>query len=95
MTKTKFTPEQKIQIVLESIKPGISTAEMCRKYNLHPRTLQAWRQKFMDAGKASLNHGKNDQYKILKKENDDLKRIISDLTIANDALKKISEASRD
>ena len=28
MTKTKFTPEQKIQTVLESIKTNISTAEL-------------------------------------------------------------------
>ena len=40
MTKTKFTPDQKIQIVLESIKTGIGTAELCRKHNVHPQTFQ-------------------------------------------------------
>ena len=44
MTKTKFTPEQKIQIVLESIKTNIGMAELCRKHNVHPTTFQAWRQ---------------------------------------------------
>lgn len=96
MTKTKFTPDQKIQIVLESIKTGMGTAELCRKYNVHPQTFQAWRQKFMDAGKAGLGrYGKSDPVRVIKKENDDLKRIIGDLTIANDALKKTLEADRD
>lgn len=96
MTKTKFTPDQKIQIVLESIKTGIGTAELCRKHNVHPQTFQAWRQKFMDAGKAGLgSYGRSDPVKAIKKENGDLKRIIGELTIANDALKKTLEAGRD
>lgn len=96
MTKTKFTPDQKIQIVLESIKTNIGTAELCRRHNVHPQTLQAWRQKFMDAGKAGLSrYGKSDPVKAIKRENGDLKRIIGELTIANDALKKTLEADRD
>ena len=96
MTKTKFTPEQKIQIVLESIKTNISTAELCRKHNVHPTTFQTWRQQFLDAGKARLtHHGNADSTKASKKEIDNLKRIIGELTIANDVLKKTLEESRD
>ena len=54
MTKTKFTTEQKIQIVLESIKTSISIAELCRKHNVHPPTFQTWQQKFMEADKAEI-----------------------------------------
>ena len=36
MVKSKFTPEQKIQIVLESIRTSISTAEPYRRHNVHP-----------------------------------------------------------
>ena len=96
MTKTKFSPDQKIQILLESIKTAISTAELCRKHNVNPQTFQTWRQKFMDAGKAGLSHhGKKDPVWIIKKENDDLKRIIGEQTITIDTLKKTLEASRD
>ena len=96
MTKTKFTPDQKIQIVLESIKTGIGTAELCRKHNVHPQTFQAWRQKFMDGGKSNLSHrGKSDPLKAMKNENSDLKRIIGELMIANDVLKKTLEADGD
>ncbi len=89
MTKTKFTPDQKIQIVLESIKAGIGTTELCCRHNVHPQTFQARRQKFLDAGKAGLSrYGKSDPVRAIKKENGDLKHIIGELTIANDALKK-------
>ena len=96
MTKTKFSPDQNIQIVLESIKTAISTAELCRKHNVNPQTFQTWRQKFMDAGKSGLSHhGKKDPVKIIKKENDDLKRIIGEQAIVIDALKKTLEVSND
>ena len=89
MTKAKFTPEQKIQIVLESSRTGISTAELCRKHNVHPPTFQTWWQNFLEGGKARLaSHGKADPAKAMKKENENLKRIIGDLTMANDVLKK-------
>ena len=95
MTKTEFTPEQKIQIVLESIKTNIGTAELCRKHNVHPPTFQTWRRQFLDAGKARLaQHGNADPAKTSKREIDNLKRIIGELTVANDVLKKTLEESR-
>ena len=50
MVKSKFTPEQKIRIVLESIRTGTSTAELCRKHNVHPQTFHNWKQRFMESG---------------------------------------------
>lgn len=93
--KSKFTPSQKIQIVLESIKTGISTAELCRKHNVHPQTFHTWRQKFMDAGKAGLNHhGKADPINAMKKENDNLKKIIGEHAMVIDVLKKTLEEDK-
>ncbi len=54
MTKTKFTPEQKIQVVLESNRTNIGMAELCRRHNIHPQMFQTWRYKFKDTGKAGL-----------------------------------------
>ena len=96
MTKTRFAPDQKIQMVLESIRTSISTAELCRRHNVHPRTFQTWRQKFMESGKAGLaNNGRSDPVKAMKKENESLKQLIGDLTIVNAILKKTVEESRD
>ena len=96
MIKSKFTPEQKIQIVLESIKTSISTAELCRKHNVHPQTFHNWKQRFMESDKAGLSQsGKKDSIKTMKKREEDYKRSIGELTIANDILKKTWEESRD
>ena len=96
MVKSKFTPDQKVQIVLESIKTNISTAELCRKHNVHPQTFHTWRQRFMEAGKTSLAHaGKKNPTTILKKERDNFKMIIGELTIANAVLKKTLEEDKN
>ena len=76
MVKSKFAPEQKIQIVLESIRTNISTAELCRKYNVHPQTFHNWKQRFMESGKADLSQsGKKDPIKTMKKREEDYKRL--------------------
>ena len=88
MVKSKFTPEQSIQIVLESIRTGISTAELCHKHNVHPQTFHSWKQRFMESDKAGLSQsGKKDPIKTVKKREEDYKRLIGELTIANDILK--------
>ena len=67
MVKSKFTPEQKIQIVLESIRTSISTTELCRKHNVHPQTFHNWKQRFMESGRADLSQsGKKDPIKTMK-----------------------------
>ena len=34
MPKRRFTPEEKINIVLESLRGDIKKAEICRQYNI-------------------------------------------------------------
>ena len=76
MVKSKFTPEQKIQTMLESIRTGTSTAELCRKHNVHPQTFHNWKQRFMESGKAGLSQsGKKDPIKTMKKREEDYKRL--------------------
>ena len=88
MVKSKFTPEQKIQIVLESIRTSISTAELCRKHHVHSQTFHNWKQRFMESGKADPSQsGKKDPIKTMKKREEDYKRLIGELTVANDILK--------
>ena len=67
MVKSKFTPEQKIQIVLESIRTSISTAELCRKHNVHPQTFHNWKQRFMESGKAGTSQERRIQLNHEKK----------------------------
>ena len=62
---------------------------------MSPPTFYQWKEKFIEAGKASLNgRSNNDMYKNLQKENETLKIIVGELTIVNDAFKKTLEGHK-
>ncbi|MGI0079486.1 MAG: transposase [Nitrososphaerales archaeon] len=52
--KSRWTIEQKIGIVMESLNTNISVAELCRKHNVTPNAFYGWKDKFLDAGKLAL-----------------------------------------
>ena len=45
--RSRWSPDEKIRIVLESLNTNISMAELCRKYNVTPVTFYAWKEKFV------------------------------------------------
>lgn len=88
--KSKWTTEQKIAIVLESLNTNISIAELCRKHSVTPNAFYDWKEKFIAAGKLALSGSfKTSPDEQLKAEVESLKRLIGELTIANDAMKKV------
>jgi transposase len=92
---SRWSPEDKIRIVLESLNTHISMSELRRKYNLTPNTFYQWREKFIEGGKAGLSGKLEDSVnKDLEKENERLKKLIGELTIANDSFKKVLEGRR-
>lgn len=96
--QSKWTPEQKIAIVIESLNTNISVAELCRKHNVTPNAFYGWKEKFLEAGKlalaGSVNSKNNGPSQELAVENEKLKRLIGELTIANDCLKKAMEGGK-
>jgi len=91
----KWTASEKARIVLESLTTSISTAELCRKYNLSPNTFYPWKERFLESGKSAFSGAPDGNVcKQLQKENDSLKRLIGELTIANDAFKKTLEGRK-
>ena len=95
MPHRRWTPEEKIRIVLESLNTNIGMAELCRKYAVTPALFYHWREKFIDGGKRALSSSRrNGGGEVLQAENQRLKQLIGELTIANDAFKKILEGER-
>ena len=91
----RWTPEDKTRIVMESLTTNITVAELCRKYNLNPNVLYNWKQKFIEGGRMALSGStKGNINKDLETENERLKRIIREHTIAIDAFKKTLETGR-
>lgn len=88
--KSRWTTEQKIAIVMESLNTNISVAELCRKHNVTPNAFYGWKEKFLEAGKLALAGSfKRTPDENLKTEVESLKKLIGELTIANDAMKKV------
>lgn len=91
----RWTSEDKTRIVMESLTTNITVAELCRKYNLNPNVFYNWKQKFIEGGKIALSGSSKDNInKDLETENERLKRIIGEQTIAIDAFKKTLETGR-
>jgi|SRR3972149_12019530 transposase-like protein len=89
MPHRRWTPEEKIRIVLESLNTNIGMAELCRKYAVNPTVFYAWKEKFIEGGKQALTRSRrNGGEGELQAENERLKQLIGELTIANDAFKK-------
>ncbi len=85
---SRWTPEDKIRIVLESLTTNISIAELCRKYMLD-QMYYTWKEKFINGGKMALSVSKQENInQNLQSENERLKKLIGELTIVNDAFKK-------
>ncbi|MGH2613111.1 MAG: transposase [Rhabdochlamydiaceae bacterium] len=94
VTRNKRSAEEKIRIVMESITTNITVAELCRKYNIQPPAFYQWKERFMEGGKMALTGRNGDAAKHLQKENESLKRIVGELTMANDLFKKTLKGNR-
>jgi len=90
--KRKFTPQEKLEIVLEGMRGDTSVAEICRRYGIYHSDYYRWREKVMDGAIASLKENgkkKNDpEIKSLKEEKERLEKALLELTIENQLLKK-------
>ena len=93
LTRRRFPAEEKIRILLEGIRAELSVAELCRREGIHPTVYYAWLKDFMEAGKArmrgdSLRDATTAEVHQLKGENERLKQLVADLSLANLTLKK-------
>ena len=90
--KSQVSTDEKVRIVLQTLNPQASMAEICREHNLVPRTVYGWKEKFLAGGRGSLEGSDaSKQAKRHKKEIASLKRIIGEYAVVNDALKKALE----
>lgn len=92
-TKRTFSAEEKIKIVLEGMRGEDSIAAICRKYAIYEATYFKWSKDFMEAGKKRLSgdtvrEASSTEVQDLKLENDNLKKELADLYLANKVLKK-------
>ena len=94
-TRRKYTPEEKIRIVLEGFRREATVSDLCRREGINPANYYSWTKEFMEAGKERLarntvRDATRHEIEQLKRENGDLKEIVADLLLKTHRLKKTS-----
>ena len=81
------TSEEKYNIIMESFQnPDITIAAICREHGIAVSLFYKWKEEFLEGGRKGLE--RKDPDKSLIKENENLKSIIGEMTVANEILKK-------
>lgn len=71
MSRRKYSPEFKLQVVLEALSSDRADAEIARAYEVHPVTLSNWKKKLQEGGAKVFGAGnelKEKEDKIAKLE---------------------------
>ena len=92
-TRRKFNSEEKIRIILEGLKGEDSIAAICRREGIAPSVYYKWSKAFLQAGKRRLKgdtiwEADSDEVSELRRENEQLKQLVAELSLKNRVLKK-------
>ena len=93
VARRRYSPEEKIRIVLEGFRREITVNDLGRREGIKPHSYYSWTKEFMEAGKERLaRDGVRDatQQEVpqLKRENGELKQLVADLSLEAYRLKK-------
>ena len=84
--RRKYTPEEKIRIVLEGFRREVAVNELCHREGTKPGAYYAWTKDFMEAGKERLT--RDTVRDATKAEIHKLKQLVADLSLEVYRLKK-------
>ena len=92
-TRRKFNSEEKIRVILEGLKGEDSIAAICRREGIAPSLYYKWSKTFLQAGKRRLKgdtirEANSDEVSELRRENNELKQLVAELSLKNRVLKK-------
>ena len=92
-TRTKYSSEEKIRIVLEGLRGEESIANLCRREGMSNNLYDRWSKDFLEAGKKRLmgdttREANSHEVSDLKKENEHLKQLVAEIALKNRVLKK-------
>ena len=93
VTRRKYTPEEKIRIVLEGFRREVTVNDLCRREGIKPHSYYSWTKEFMEAGRERLardavRDATQREVQQLRRENEELKQLVGDLSLEAYRLKK-------
>ena len=92
-SRRKYTPEEKIRIVLEGFRREVTVSDLCRREGIKPHSYYAWTKEFMEAGRERLTRdmvrdATQREVQALRRENVELKQLVAELSLEGHRLKK-------
>ena len=86
---------QILYIVLEGFRREVTVNDLCRREGIKPHSYYAWTKEFMEAGKKRLSRdtvrdATRQEIQELKRENDEFKQLVAELSLQVHRLKKTS-----
>ncbi len=92
-TRRRFSPEDKIRIVLQGLRGEDSIAELCRREGLHQNQYYRWSKEFLEAGRKRLagdidREATSGEVKTLREQAVQLKEALAEAMLENRLLKK-------
>ena len=92
-SRRKYTPEEKIRIVLEGFRREVTVSDLCRREGIKPHSYYAGTKEFMEAGRERLTRdmvrdATQQEVQALRRENVELKQLVAKLSLEGHRLKK-------
>ena len=92
-TRRRFSPEEKIRIVLQGLRGEDSIAELCRREGLHQNQYYRWSKEFLEAGRKRLagdteREATSGEVQTLREQAVQLKEALAEAMLENCLLKK-------
>ena len=90
MKRRNFSGDFKTKVVLEALKERMTAQQIAEKYKIHPQQIAKWKRDFMEGVSQVFEKGSKSIRSEQETERDKLLKVIGELKVENDFLKKIS-----
>ena len=87
--RRKFTPEFKVEVVIEALSGKCSQAELCRQHDLSKEQLTRWKRHLLDNA-TTLFESADKQTNAYQQRITQLEQLVGKLTLELDIQKKAS-----
>ena len=88
LIKRKFSKEQKLEIVNQSLEPGLDLESLASQYKIHVNTLYKWRREYLRYEEASFPGNVNKIMSAEEREIARLKKQLKEAELEKEILKK-------
>ncbi len=89
-TRRRWSPTEKMQIVMETLSPKANVAEICRAHGVHSSQLYRWKEEALAGMRRALS-GTASPDTALRAENARLKKLVAEEALVIDRLRDTLE----